>query len=398
LASTALRGRTATHLGAFGLALDAGIVARHLGVAGPVSFVTPNARQDDVDADGRIALTRASARAATTLDLSGTRQTLVYRDPVAAESYTGAPLLLLNTESRLQASLRNVVQNDGGALVYGIDLAHGADRIDAGDGAPPAHGFAQTAVYAQDQLRLSPSLRAYAGLRAERDGAQGGALAPSLGGTWSFGDGLALRANAATAFRAPTAVDLYYPGFSNPSLRPERTKNLDLALDAKNVLGGASLGWFTTAGNDLIVATSSSVENVQRASIAGFTLDVRTRPLNGVTARVNFTDLYRAQNFTASEQRLPRRPVIVSNVELAYAGAPRALLASAGIVAHSVGLDADPFGFAPPFTRVDAYARLRIAPRALLSLRVYDLGGERYEEAGGFPMPGRTFAVELSTR
>ncbi|MBV8370044.1 MAG: TonB-dependent receptor [Candidatus Eremiobacteraeota bacterium] len=398
LASTSLRGRTTTHLGAFGLALDAGIVARHLGVPGTVAFVTPNARQDDVTADARASFTHATRRAALTLDLSGTRESLVYRDPVAAESFTGAPFALLNVESRLQLSLRDVVQNEGGALVYGVDLAHGADRIDAGDGSPPAHGFAQTAVYAQDQLRLTRTLRAYAGLRAERDGAQGGALAPSLGGTWSIGDGLALRANASTAFRAPTAVDLYYPGFSNPNLHPERTKNLDLAFDAANVLGGASLGWFVTAGNDLIVATSSSVENVQRASIAGFTLDVRTRPLNGVTARVNFTDLYRAQNFTAAEQRLPRRPVIVSNVELAYAAAPRALLAAAGLVAHSVGRNADPFGAAPPFTRVDAYARLRLAPRALLSLRVYDLGGERYEDVGGFPMPGRTFAVELSTR
>ena len=398
LASTSLRARTATHLGALGLALDGGIVARHLGVAGQIPFTTPNARQDDVNGDARASLSRTGARSAATLDLTGTRATVLYRDPVAAESFTGAPVAFLNVESRVQASLRNVVQNDGGALVYGVDLARGVARIDAGDGQPPVHGFAQTALYAQDQLRIGNSLRAYAGLRAERDGAQGGALAPSLGGTWSFGNGLALRANASTAFRAPTAVDLYYPGFSNPNLVPERTKNADVSLEDARILGGASFGWFVTAGNDLIVATSSGVENVQKAVISGFTLDLRTRPLNGFTARVNFTDLYRAQNLTASEQRLPRRPVIVSNAELAYTGAPRALLASAGIVAHSVGLNADPFGAAQPFTRVDAYARLRAAQRALVTLRVYDLGGARYEEIGGFPMPGRAFALELSTR
>ncbi len=144
--------------------------------------------------------------------------------------------------------------------------------------------------------------------------------------------------------------------------------------------------------------TSSGPLNVQKAVIGGLTLDLRTRPLHGVTARINLTDVFRAQDLTAGERRLPRRPVIVSNVELAYAGAPSALLASAGVVAHSVGLNADPFGSAQPFTRVDAYARLRIAPRALVSLRVYDIGGERYEESGGFPMPGRSFALELSTR
>ena len=398
LASTSLRGRTATHLGAVGVALDAGIVARHLGAPGPAAFTTPNARQDDVDADARASFSRTTARSATTLDLTGTRESLVFRDPVAAESFTGSPFAFVNAEARVQASLRNVVQNADGALVYGVDLAHGVARIDAGDGNPPVHGFAQTAVYAQDQMRIGSALRAYAGLRAERDGAQGGALAPSLGGTWNLGDGLALRANASTAFRAPTAVDLYYPGFSNPNLRPERTKSLDVALESSRVLDGASLGWFVTAGNDLIVATSSSVENVQKSVVAGLTLDLRTRPLNGFTARVNFTDLYRAQNLTASEQRLPRRPVIVSNAELAYVGAPRALLAAAGIVAHSVGLNADPFGAAQPFTRVDAYMRFRAAPRALLTLRVFDLANERYEEIGGFPMPGRTFALELWTR
>ncbi|HEY0396174.1 MAG TPA: TonB-dependent receptor [Candidatus Elarobacter sp.] len=398
LSSTALRGRTSLRLGAIGVGLDAGIVSRRLGVEGQVPFTTPNARQDNVNGDARASFTKTGARSAATLDLSGTRTAVLYYDNVASESFTGLPFAFLNVESRVQASLRNVVQNAGGALVYGVDLAHGTDRIDAGDGNPPVHGFAQAALYAQDQMRLSSSLRGYAGLRAERDGAQGGVFAPSLGGTLDLAGGLALRANASTAFRAPTAVDLYYPGFSNPNLRPERTKNLDLTLDAANVLGGASLGWFVTGGDDLIVVTSGGVQNAQKAVISGLTLDLRSRPLNGFTARVSFTDLYRAQNLTASEQRLPRRPAIVSNAELAYAGTPRALLAAAGIVAHSVGLNADPFGAAQPFTRVDAYARLRVAPRAILGLRVFDLGNERYEEIGGYPMPGRTFTLELSTR
>jgi len=66
-----------------------------------------------------------------------------------------------------------------GQLALADDLAHGVARIDAGDGNPPVHGFAQTAIYAQDQMRFGQALRAYAGVRAERDGAQGGAFAPS---------------------------------------------------------------------------------------------------------------------------------------------------------------------------------------------------------------------------
>jgi hypothetical protein len=29
---------------------------------------------------------------------------------------------------------------------------------------------------------------------------------------------------------------------------------------------------------------------------------------------------------------------------------------------------------------------------------VYDIGDKRYEEVDGYPMPGRTLTVELSTR
>jgi len=37
-------------------------------------------------------------------------------------------------------------------------------------------------------------------------------------------------ASAGTAFKAPTFNDLYYPGFSNPDLKPETARNAELAL------------------------------------------------------------------------------------------------------------------------------------------------------------------------
>jgi outer membrane receptor protein involved in Fe transport len=41
---------------------------------------------------------------------------------------------------------------------------------------------------------------------------------------------------------------------------------------------------------------------------------------------------------------------------------------------------------------------LRVTHHALLTLRGYNLGNERYAEVSGYPMPGRTFAVELTAR
>jgi hypothetical protein len=34
----------------------------------------------------------------------------------------------------------------------------------------------------------------------------------------------------------------------------------------------------------------------------------------------------------------------------------------------------------------------------MLTLRGADLGNERYAQIAGYPMPGRSFAIELSTR
>ena len=138
--------------------------------------------------------------------------------------------------------------------------------------------------------------------------------------------------------------------------------------------------------------------NQQQSSVAGFILDASTKPLNGIVTRVSVTDTYRAlgynDGFTA--QRLIDRPVFSTSLDVGYTGPRGGILAAAGAVAHTVGiLDT---GGAGNYTTIDGYVRLRLAPRALLSLRVYDLGNERYEEAAGYPMPGRTFVVELSTR
>ena len=92
----------------------------------------------------------------------------------------------------------------------------------------------------------------YVGLRGENNymensGAGGSALSPSIGGILKLAPTLSLRLNAATAFRAPDAEDLFYPVFSNPNLVPERTRVGDATLTDSSLFGGVSFGWFTTA-------------------------------------------------------------------------------------------------------------------------------------------------------
>jgi len=208
------------------------------------------------------------------------------------------------------------------------------------------------------------------------------------------------------AFRAPTAEDLYYPGFSTPTLVPERTRVADLSIEDRAILGGVSLGWFVTSGDNLIVfdPVSFTPQNIGRAVIAGFTFSAKTRPVHHGYAKLDLTDLYRAEDLDTLARIGGRGPVMQGTLELGYLGTATSPFESAaidvrnagdrGFVDHTAPLFDQPVAY----TRVDAFVRWRAGARSLLTLRAYDLGDERYAEIGGYPMPGRSFALELSTR
>jgi outer membrane receptor protein involved in Fe transport len=50
------------------------------------------------------------------------------------------------------------------------------------------------------------------------------------------------------------------------------------------------------------------------------------------------------------------------------------------------------------YDRLDAYLRYKIARDTVLSVRGFNLGDETYAPVFGYPAPGRSVQVELSTR
>ncbi|MDQ2872554.1 MAG: TonB-dependent receptor [Candidatus Eremiobacteraeota bacterium] len=409
-------------LGAVSAHFSAGISDHHLGAPGSDAFASQTSRQNYVDRDAHVSLVRKNRHSTATLELGGTQQLATFTcdtpvdngcpnspfDPNATPPPAYAQLL---SEGRLDAGLRNLVAGERSRTVYGIDLARGVARVDDGGAGPlPVHAFAQTAAYLQQTWLARNGSQFYAGVRAERDGAQGGAVSPSAGAIVRLSRDLLLKANAATAFRAPNADDLYYPGFSNPALRDERARVADLSLDDGSLLGGATLTWFSTSGRDLIVLDSTyTPQNIGRASIQGLTFAIRTLPARGYYASLNLTDLYRAQNLDTGARLAYRGPVVASNLEVGFRGKRNALIDGAAIAVRSAGARApvDPtqplFDQAAAHTDIDAYVRVRIDARVLFTLRGYDLGNERYAEfggspTGGYPMPGRSFVLEFSTR
>ncbi len=90
---------------------------------------------------------------------------------------------------------------------------------------------------------------------------------------WGYAWSEALRVTAShgTAFKAPTFNELYYPGFSEPNLRPETAATSEVGLAAKTAAGRLSLQVFQTRIEDLITydASLSKPVNIDRARVRG---------------------------------------------------------------------------------------------------------------------------------
>jgi vitamin B12 transporter len=392
-------------LGAFNLAFRASLESDNIGVEGYFPDYSPTSYENDVNEDGVLTLSLRRTQSNASLSLDGTRQQIAFNCDMTTDANCFQATQSLDTETRTGLGLRDVVTGSNERTIYGADFSRGTVRSDDGNGDISTNPLSQSAGYVQ-QTWIGVRNEFYAGLRGERDGSLGGEFSPSLGARFTLTDALMLKVNAATAFRAPNASELYFPNYGNPNLQPERAKVGDVTLSDNHIFGGTSFGWFDNSTRELIVADPSNnylPENIDHAHIEGLTFETKTIPLHGISATLNATDLYLAQDLDA-QTRLPNDPVFTVYVGLDYRAGARAFLSGAGISERAVGArgavdPTQPLFYQPvPYSDLGAYASLRVAPKLLLTLRGYNLGNERYAEVGGYPMPGRTFAAELTAR
>lgn len=420
---TSLRAGYSHNSGPWALALDGDVIDEHVGVPGAIGLSSATSREGTVDRDARLSLDHAGSRSTVRVQLGASTSDLTFScdtpvDPECPNSYITppTPYAQLLTEERTMASLSDVVDNGNERLVYGIDLSRGVARVDDGTDPLQIHPFSQAAAYVQSQWFDARGGELYVGMRDERDGAPGGALSPAIGGIEPIFAGLRLRWNAATAFRAPTEEELYYPFFSNPGLVPEKTSVGDVALEENGALGTLSAGWFTTDGRNLIVDNPVTFvpENIGHAILQGVTFEARSRAFGGYSGYVSVTNLYRAEDLDTGARISERGPTFTVGSGIVFLAARASrfdgfgieLLAEGprGIINGSLPAFAQPVAYA----RVDAYAGYRITPQLALILRGFDLTNARYSEFGtyspssvafyAYPVPGRSFSVELQAR
>lgn len=432
------------HTGAFDLELLADEDDSTLGVPGGIPFTSPTSRQQTLARDVRLRAEEHSKRATFTVSVgqSGNDLTYACNTPVdfdcpnayatPAPSGTAPPYDQLLSDSRSMVEVSNAVANEHQRTVYGVDLSRGNAQIDGGTGTGADayassitnDAYAQTAAFVQSQWFSDRGGELYVGLRGERDlnslaTAEGAALSPSIGGIVPIGESLQLKLNAAGAFRAPTADELFYPPqgvYSNEGLTPERTRVADATFAYTGRFGQASVGWFTTHGSSFIVdadpgANDYEPENVGSAIINGITLAAETRPYRHFVTSFSLTDLYEAQDLDTNTRLPGRGPVLSMTTGIRYVTSAQSRFDGFGVKVMSNGLSQQP-EFVVPFTTtpnpayaqaaastvLDAYVGYRIAPKLILTLRGFNVLDDRYATFNGYPMPGASYVLELRSR
>jgi vitamin B12 transporter len=209
------------------------------------------------------------------LSAAESRDDTIDRSNVAnTDPYTDADNMQFRSRNR------QITLQDTTTLSPGVDVNGGAEHL-VQSGAITVFDYATASDQRVAVGRRVDSL--WAGTTAHRGPLQGqlnvrrdhysdvgGATTGLAGAGWSLDEHWKLTAQVATAFRAPSFNDLYYPGYSNPLLRPEHARSGELGLRWSGGGASASVVVFRNRTTDLInVGASNKPANVNRAALDG---------------------------------------------------------------------------------------------------------------------------------
>ena len=219
------------------------------------------------------------------------------------------------------------------------------------------------------------------------------------GAAWGyrFAGDLRFSASYATAFKAPTFNELYYPYYGTPTLKPETSHSVELGLDQGTGWGLWSLHAYQTRITDLIETDPNTftAQNIDRALIRGAEFQAQRR-FDGWTAGLTgtWTDPRNQSAAPYEGNLLPRRAEYSGRLELTRQWSA----GTAGARVNVSGRRYDDLANTQPlggYTTIDLLATWQISRALALEGKVANLNGRRYETALYYPQDGRNWLATL---
>ena len=179
------------------------------------------------------------------------------------------------------------------------------------------------AGFAQAQVNLSDRVFVTGGVRQDRFNTFGDATTYRVtSGYMHHETGTKIRGSYATGFRSPSINQLFFPGFGNPDLKPEKSKSADMGVD-QNLLDGKlklNAGYFWNHFDNLIQNVLAGAlqrpENVGQARAQGWELGFRMDVLRELSVRGQYT--YTLTRDLSNNRRLSRWPIDQASLGVSY--------------------------------------------------------------------------------
>lgn len=319
------------------------------------------------------------------------------QDPDPADSYLN---FKFPTQERRAEWQNNIAVTDKDLMTVGAeyraDVARIIDRSAGYDSPSLKATFYNMAPFLQNELNISDRVTIDMGGRLDFNNRFENAATYRVEAAYRIPEAdTKVRAAVGTGFHAPTLSDLFYPGFSNPNLKPEHSQSEEIGVtqgfwNRRLVLDAAA---FYQTFRDLIVfdfdpATSTFFPmNKNRARARGVELEATVKPIERVSIHATYT--YTGTRDSTTGTLLLRRPRNKAGFEIELRPMDDLFITAGG---GYVGKRID-FGSPTPVVNerwvFRAAASYRLNKNLQAFGRVENLTDRRYEEIQGFGAPRR---------
>ena len=304
------------------------------------------------------------------------------------------PVLANRIESQHDFRLNQYV-----TLTMGYQFREQTGKNDGGSYSFPEKIVSSHAGFSQVQLNLFDRFFATAGVRHDGYNTFGDATTYRVTGGYLLKEtNTKLRGSYATGFRAPTVIDLFWPGYGNPDVRPEKSQSFDVGVAQTLFDDGVKIsgGYFWNRYRDLIQPElcvppyTYCAGNVGSAKSQGWEVGIemvlaRDQPwMKRLELKGHYTMTLTRNLGTGT--RLPRWPVDQAGLSVRYQP----------IDPLSMTLDFRFVGERPDTQRLGSFDVLNLAvtydvsERIEAYVRVDNLLDEEYEEILFYGTPGRS--------